>query len=127
MRVEDPSICSVDEEELETFIQDWYWDCPSLKYARDVGRFLLGFISSLEVSGLRQKTLRKHTDNCWAIGFLECQYGFRKKFHPSDLAGGPSYEYEYGRKFSDTGYALRSYRSTWRKLDKYIALLHGKS
>jgi len=42
-------------------------------------------------------------------------------FSPSAVFSSPDarYEYEFKRKMSDSKYALNSYRTTWRKLNKY--------
>lgn len=60
------------DEELEQFIQDWYHDKKSHRIAQQMGRLFLDFIDSLEHAKLSRATVRKHLDNCWAIGFLEC-------------------------------------------------------
>ena len=67
---------SLDEEqELEEFVQDWFWDEQSHEFARQVGAFLFQFMDYLETTGLSRRTLRKHSSNCWCIGSLECSYG----------------------------------------------------
>ncbi len=108
-------------EELENFIQDWHWDKASHKYASDIGLFLLQFMDHLEKSGLSERTIRKHVDNCWCIGHLECSYGYNKKFSPSIFNGNePDFLYEFKRKMSNSKYAVDSYSATWRKLVKYV-------
>ena len=69
--------------------------------------------------------MRQHTGNCWCIGYLECGYGYKDEFAPGAVFSGPDawYEYEFKRKVSDSKYALKSYRSTWRKLYKYTKAL----
>lgn len=108
---------------MESLINDWYWDKKSHEFARQVGLFLLQFIDSLEEAGLSEKTISKHIDNCWSIGWLECGYGYHKSFSPPIFLVGPSYEYEFQRKVSDSKYAVDSYKGTWRKLKKYIISL----
>ena len=95
-----------EDNELEEFIGDWYWNDRSHRYARDLAKYLFGFIDGLYDLGLNRKTVLKHVDNCWAIGYLECTYGRagRSNFDParafySEEAG---YEYEFRRKFSDS-------------------------
>ena len=69
--------------------------------------------------------MRKHIDNCWCIGILECQYGYQNSFSPTifTFLGEPSYIYEFKRKMSDSEYAVRSYKATCRKLDRYVRSL----
>ena len=75
---------SIDKEELEDFIQDWHWDKKSHRFARALGTYLFQFLDSLSAQGISERTIRKHWDNCWSIGILECQYGYRKAFKPGD-------------------------------------------
>ncbi|CAB1080861.1 hypothetical protein D1AOALGA4SA_8530 [Olavius algarvensis Delta 1 endosymbiont] len=109
------------DKELEDFIVDWYYDKKSYIFAQDLGRYLFQFIDRLYEQGLKTKTVRKHIDNCWAIGFLECGYGYKDVFSPDNVFNSPDarYEHEYKRKFSDSKYALSAYRATWKKLYKY--------
>ena len=90
-----------------------------------VDTFLFQFIDYLCEQGLSEKTVRQHTSNCWCIGILECQYGYKDKFSPGAVFSSPDawYEYEFKRKMSDSKYAINSYRSTWRKLYKYTKAL----
>jgi hypothetical protein len=75
----------------------------------------------LETLGLSQKTLDKHCDNCWCIGMLECCYGYHDKFSPAIFScGKASFTYEFGRKFSNSKYAIASYKSTCRKLATFV-------
>jgi hypothetical protein len=111
-------------EELEDFITDWHWDRKSRKLAREMGKFLFQFIDYLEKQGFTERTIRKHADNCWSIGKLECDYGYHKKFSPEIFYGDePSYLFEFKRKFSDSKYAVSSYKTTWRKLVRYVKSL----
>lgn len=114
-----------DNEEIEDFIEDWHWDKKSRTYARELCKFLFQFIDDLEQQGLSEKTIRKHLDNCWHIGILECQYGYRKTFSPGDAFYSPEadYEYEFKRKMGDSKYAINSYKSTWRKIYNYTKRL----
>ncbi len=115
-----------DEEELENYILDWHSDKKSHKFAKGIGMYLFQFIDQLSEQGLSEKTARKHADNCWAIGYLECGFGYRKVFVPEDVFGSSeaSHEFEYGKYFSGSTYALNSYSSTWRKLHKYTVNLN---
>lgn len=114
-----------EKKELEDFIEDWYCDEQSHEFARAIGKYLFQFIDHLYEQGLTDKTVRKHIDNCWAIGTLECGYGYRDHFSPGKVFYGPvaHYEYEFKRKFSNSKNAGNSYRSTWRKLYKYTKML----
>jgi hypothetical protein len=117
----------IDNEELEDFIQDWHWDKKSHKFAQKTGNFLFQFINALEKQGLSERTIRKHTDNCWSIGILECQYGYNDNFSPGIfIFEDASYLYEFKRKHSDSKYAIDSYKATWRKLAKYVKSLGYK-
>ena len=75
----------------------------------------------LEQAVKRIVEIQQRIDNCWAIGYLECSYGYRDVFSPGKVFYSPEadYNYEYKRKFSDSKYALTSYRATWKKLYKY--------
>lgn len=110
-----------EDTELEHFIVDWYYGERSHRFAQNLGRYLFEFIDDLYEMKLTNKTIRKHIDNCWAIGYLECSYGYKKRFFPSEVFYSPiaDYTYEYKRKFSDSKYAISSYKATWKKLFKY--------
>lgn len=110
------------DDEIESFIQDWYWNEASHKYAQALCGFLFKFIDSLQSQGLSEATIKKHIDNCWCVGTLECSYGYRDDgFDPTGVfeSSEAQYEYEFSRKFSDSNYAINSYRTTWRKLHKF--------
>ena len=110
-----------EKQELEGFIEDWHWDEQSHKFAQELGAYLFQFVDHLYEQGLTEKTVRKHIDNCWCIGILECNYGYRDEFSAAAVFGSPyaSYEIEFKRKMSDSNYAINSYRTTWRKLYKF--------
>mgnify|MGYP006288419583 FL=1 len=106
-------------EEIERYIQDWYWSDQSHKFAYDFGEYLFGFMDYLEESGLSERTIKKHRGNCWCIGILICQYGYHGEFSPQILAYPPYQDIEFRRKFSDSKYQVQSYNSTCKKLEKY--------
>ncbi|MBK1724267.1 hypothetical protein [Thiocystis violacea] len=110
---------------IERFISDWYWDEKSHDYARQLGRFLFGFLDSLKAQGFSEKTINKHWRNCYLIGVFDCGYGYRDRFSPKIVFSSPdaSYEYEFKRKVSDSDYAVSSYNSTWRKVHNYTKKL----
>jgi len=109
------------DQELEHFIQDWHHDKKSHEIAQQMGRLFFDFIDGLENAKLSSATVRKHLDNCWAIGFLECQYGYHEKFSIKRFEHGDAmHEYEFRRKFSDSDYAMKSYASTWKKLAQFV-------
>ncbi len=114
-----------ENQELEDFIQDWHWDEKSHKFAQDFGLYLFQFVDYLYEQGLSEKTVRKHRSNCWCIGILECQYGYKDEFSPGAVFRSPYawYESEFKRKVRDSKYAINSYRSTWRKLYNYTKAL----
>lgn len=111
----------IDPQILEAYIQDWHWDETSHQFARQVGILLFQFLDHLESTGLTRKTMRKHEKNCWCIGWLECSYGYHDTFTPAIFLGGPSFTIEFKRKVSDSEYAMKSYKATWRKLAKYVS------
>ncbi|MBN1427320.1 MAG: hypothetical protein JXB07_02975 [Anaerolineae bacterium] len=114
-----------ENRKLEQFIQDWHWDEKSHKFAQELGLYLFRFIDDLNKQGLSEKTVRKHTGNCWHIGILECQYGYKDRFSPNAAFNSPhaSHEYEFRRKMGDSKYAIDSYQSTWKKLYQYTQSL----
>lgn len=116
---------SVDPHELEEYIQEWYWDEASHEFARQLGTFLFQFLDHLDATGLTRKTMRKHESNCWCIGSFECSHGydFQDTFTPTIFLGGPVFISEFERKVSDSSYAVKSYKATWRKLEKYVSSL----
>jgi hypothetical protein len=107
-------------EEIEEYVDDWHWDEQSEKYAFEMGKFLFSFMDYLGGEALSARTKKNHRDNIYLIGMFEAGYGYNEEFYPENLEDGPSYLYEFERKVSDSKYALQSYESTWRKLDKYI-------
>ena len=112
-----------EEQELEEFVQDWYWDEQSHEFARQVGALLFRFMDYLETTGLSRQTLNRHSRNCWCIGKFECDYGYHDTFSPEIFLGEPSFLYEFKRKVNDSKYAVASYKATWRKLARYIRSL----
>jgi hypothetical protein len=107
-------------EELEEFIHDWYYDEPSHQFARDVGAFLFQFLDDLAVSGISEKTLGRHEENCWLIGKFTCDYSYAKAFSPALFLGGPGYLPEFKRKVTSAKSAIAAYETTWRKLEGYV-------
>jgi hypothetical protein len=113
----------LEESRAESYIKDWNWNAASRGFALQMGAFLLEFMDSLRASNLSADTIRKHQSNCWLIGAFECDYGYHKKFAPTIFLHGPGFLYEFERKVSDSKYAVDSYKSTWRKLEKYVRSL----
>ena len=107
-------------EKIKEYIDDWHWDENSEKYAFEMGIFLFSFMDYLEDQKLSEKTKKNHRDNVYLIGMFEAGYGYNEYFSSENLEDGPSFLYEFERKISDSKYAIQSYESTWRKLDKYI-------
>jgi len=110
-----------ERQALERYISEWHWDKKSHKFAQAMGLYLFEFMDWLDEQGLSEKTVDKHIDNCYWIGYLVCCYGYRKTFSPAKVFYDPDadHEHEFKRKNSDSNYAISSYRSTWRKLYKY--------
>ena len=116
-----PSAKEKPDLRVETYIKDWNWDADSHEFALQMGAFLLQFIDHLRSSGLSQATIRKHEANSNLIGAFECDYGDHDAFTPAIfLRDGPSFLYEFQRKVSDSQYAVASYKSTWRKIERYV-------
>lgn len=111
------------DQEIEDFIEDWYFDQPSYEFARQLCLFFFQFIDTMEEEGLSAQTIQKHLDNCWSIGKLECDYGYHETFSPTIFLCEPSFLSEFRRKYSDSKYAINSYKTTWRKLRKYVTSL----
>ena len=115
---------SLDQDEaLEDFIMDWYYDEESHELARQMGSLLLDFILHLEENGLSEKTIRKHRGNCWLIGKFECDYGYHDTFSPRIFLRGAGHLYVFERKVSRSRNAVNSYKVTGRKLAKYVKSL----
>jgi|GEM_PF-633842 len=108
------------EPRAEAYIKDWNWSNSSHEFALQMGAFLLEFIDSLQDSNLSPATIRKHQTNCWLIGAFECDYGYHTTFRPAIFLGGPGFGYEFKRKVSNSKYAMAAYKSTWRRLEKYV-------
>lgn len=111
-----------EDRELEDYIEEWHaGDEPSHRFAQEIGAYLFRFMDHLQGLNLSQMTLRKHIDNCWCIGYLECCYGYSDEFDPEAVFYGPDAprDLAFRRKFTDSDYAVKSYRSTWRKLYAY--------
>ena len=118
-----------EKNELEEFIHSWHYDKKSHRFALKLGLYLFQFIDELYCMKLADKTIRKHIDNCWIIGILECDYGDAKTFVAEKIfnTNEPPHEYEFSRKFSDSNYALNSYKTTWNKLCKYTKAMEAVS
>ena len=110
---------------VENFIADWNLNEQRLDYVQDMAQYLLRFIDHLRDRGMSERTINGHFRNCWAIGFLECDYGTQKTFFPGRMFDHPEagYESEYKRKFNDSSYALGVYRRTWKKIHLYTKML----
>ena len=115
----------VAQVELEAFIHDWYWDPASHEFAHQMGQFLFEFLDDTAAEGLSERTIRKHTNNCWLIGKFTCDYGGYETFSPKIFRGEPCYLGEFRRKVSDSPAAIRSYQATWRKLARYVRRLES--
>jgi len=90
-----------------------------------MGQFLFEFLDDVDAEGLSERTIHKHTNNCWLIGKFTCDYGYRETFSPGIFRGEPGYLGEFKRKVSDSPAALRSYQATWRKLARYVRRLEN--
>jgi hypothetical protein len=119
------AVITREEKRLEDYIEDWYYGEEMNKFAKALGRYLLQFIDHLREQDISQKTRRKHMDNCWYIGYLECNFGYRDEFVPEEVFYSPDapYDYEFKRKFFSSKSAMTAYRATWRKLYTYTRAL----
>ena len=61
-----------EENELEEYIKDWYYGNESHRFALKLAQYLFQFVEDLYCTKLSSKTKKKHIDNCWVIGKLEC-------------------------------------------------------
>ncbi|MDZ7933812.1 MAG: hypothetical protein U5M51_02320 [Emticicia sp.] len=108
-------------KELEDLIDDWHWDEESKVFATDLGIFLLAFCEYLKTQDLSVRNLRNHLSNVQLIGMFACQYCYDDEFDAEMFESGEaSYEYEFGYKVSDSPTALSSYRSTWKRISKFM-------
>ncbi len=105
------------DPDLEAFIADWGWDQKTAQFAWELGQFMFDFLDSLD--NLSEQTISKHKKNCWYIGWLACHHAKDKNFSPKMFLGAPRFEKEFKRKVSNSEAALKSYQTTWRKLEKY--------
>ncbi|MFH1116719.1 MAG: hypothetical protein V1792_22615, partial [Pseudomonadota bacterium] len=64
------------DKELEEFIGEWHYDEASHQFAKALGRYLFEFIDHLRKQDFSERTVCKHMDNCWCIGYLECAFGY---------------------------------------------------
>ncbi|MFH1117873.1 MAG: hypothetical protein V1792_28465 [Pseudomonadota bacterium] len=112
-------------KELEDYIEDWYYGEEMHRYALDLGKYLFQFMDYLRAEGLSERTTSKHIDNCWCIGYLECNFGYLDVFEPREVFSHPAanHDDEFKRKFSRSNTAVSSYRATWRKLCEYTKAL----
>ncbi|MFC1834112.1 hypothetical protein ACFL2Q_05175 [Thermodesulfobacteriota bacterium] len=110
-----------EDQELEEFIDEWYYGEEMYRFAAPLGRYLLRFIDYLSEQDISEKTRRKHIDNCWYIGYLECNFTYHDEFVPGEVFYSPDapHDYDFKRKFFSSKSAVASYRSTWRKLHAY--------
>ncbi|MFH1115481.1 MAG: hypothetical protein V1792_16355, partial [Pseudomonadota bacterium] len=95
------------------------------QFAKALGRYLFEFIDHLRKQDFSERTVCKHMDNCWCIGYLECAFGYNDDFVPGEVFCGPEsgHEYDFKRKFHESEYAVKSFRATWRKLYSYTKAL----
>jgi hypothetical protein len=114
-----------EEQELENLIEGWYYGEEMHVFAKALGRYLLRFVDHLHEQDISAKARRKHIDNCWYVGYLECNSGCQDKFVPGKVFFSPDalYDYEFKKKFFGSKSAMTSYRSTWRKLYAYTRAL----
>ncbi len=112
-------------KELEDYIEDWYYGEEMHRYALALGKYLFQFMDYLRAQGLSERTTRQYIDNCWCIGYLESNFGYRDEFVPGEVFCHPAanHDHEFARKFSRSKTALDSYRGTWRKLHTYTKAL----
>jgi hypothetical protein len=109
------------EQSLEEYIVDWYYDEPSKKAAKRLGRFVFKFLIQLEDDGVSERTVRAHNSNCWLICKFLLDYEDPEQLSPEVFEGGAPHLYEFKRKVSESESARKSYIRTWKKLCKFSA------
>lgn len=109
------------KEKIELFIRDWYYDDASHKFAFELCQYLFEFMDYLKnEKKLAERTLKRHKDNCWAIGVLISQYDYMDEtFSPNVFRYPPYHEFTYARKHLASESGIKSYAATCRKLEKY--------
>ena len=108
------------KEDLEKFISDYHWDKSSKIYAYELGKVLFSFLIYLKGQDLKPESLRKHRSNLSIIGFFVAKDAYHDKFQPEDILDYSFYLSEFKIKISDSAYAIQSFKSTGRALNKYI-------
>ena len=73
---------SKEDRELENFIYEWHEGEQAYLFAKALGKYLFEFMNHLRKQNVSERALRKHIDNCWIIGYLECAYGYDDDFDP---------------------------------------------
>ena len=112
--------------ELENFVEDWYSDEASYRFALTMAVFMFGFLGHLESTGLSSRTMNKHSRNCWYIGFFETNIGEHETFSPGIFVDAPPRIEEFKRMVSDAPYTVAGFKATWNKLVKYACLVAGE-
>jgi hypothetical protein len=107
------------KEKIEDFIKNWYWDEAGKIKAFEIGKVCFAFMAFLEEK-LSQKTVRIHIENLFWIGIFENDYGLNEAFDIEDLTSADLNIDYFERKVSDSEYAMKSYKATCRKLEKFI-------
>lgn len=90
------------------------------KVGQPIALVLSYFKVHLAEQQLSASTLRKHDGNIQLIAHFNAHYDVADQFELKDFSNGPYHEYRFIRMVSDSEYALKSYLSTWNKLNKYI-------
>ena len=107
--------------QIEEFIDDWHWDEESKVFAMELGKFLSAFCDYLETMDLSVRNLKNQKENVYFIGMFTCGYGHYDEFDTEMFESGEaSFEYEFGYKITDSPTALSSYRSTWKRISKFM-------
>ena len=107
--------------QIEKCIDDWYWDEESKIFAMELGKFLSAFCDYLETMDLSTRNLSNHQGNVYLIGMFSANYGYYDEFDPEMFESGEAnFEYEFKRKVTDSPTAMSSYRSTWKRISKFM-------
>jgi hypothetical protein len=107
----------------DIFINGWNYDQDSPDFARQVGLLMIGFFQSLLDEGLTEKTMDRHEENSWWIGKFLCDKYRQESFSFDMLYGSPRFVHEFANEVSDAPTRINAYRTTWRKLSRYAALV----
>jgi hypothetical protein len=107
-------------EDLEVFIQRWYWDEASHEFAREAGAFLFQFMNHLRAAGLSKEALQKQRDNVWLIGAFLCRSVADQPFSPEAFLDKSLLIDDFRLQLQDFPTEVAAYEETYRRLERYV-------